>query len=317
MSHLTLSPESLHTTPAPTPSACTESVERPTPSARTESVERPTPSARTESVEHPTMPYINIPLLNVQDAPAPHLERENAPPVVPVDNQDEPAVPSEEPEAHLPPPLRPPTATTAQKRAASKFTPPAAALSSNQPIEQPKATRGRSKAAKPHVEPTHHSSRDRHPLDEWWKLQKYKPHAEGSAEPGADAPAEQPEAEATLPPSNDKASPNNDDEKESFPPMNDDELNEFATAEVSAQRVHAGQALPDPQTLKEALRRSDSAEWQAAADAEIQAHITNGTWVPCKLPPSRTAIGCRWVMLQKYKVDGSIDRYKVRLVAKG
>ena len=96
----------------------------------------------------------------------------------------------------------------------------------------------------------------------------------------------------------------------------DSDLDEFAIAEAS-RRVHSGQSMPDPRTLKEALKRPDSSEWQAAADAEIKAHVQNGTWEPCKLPPGRSTIGCRWVLVQKYMPDGSIERYKARLVAKG
>ena len=34
-------------------------------------------------------------------------------------------------------------------------------------------------------------------------------------------------------------------------------------------------------------------------------------------PEGKTLVGCKWVFTVKYKVDGSIDRHKVRLVAKG
>lgn len=84
-----------------------------------------------------------------------------------------------------------------------------------------------------------------------------------------------------------------------------------------AKRVHSGQSTPDPQTLKQALSRSDSDKWKAAADLKIEAHLSNGTWEPCKLPPGCKAIGCRWVFNQKFNADGSVERYKGRLVAKG
>ncbi len=49
----------------------------------------------------------------------------------------------------------------------------------------------------------------------------------------------------------------------------------------------------------------------------MEAHRLNGTWEIVKLPPGRRAIGSRWFMKVKHNADGSLDRYKSRLVAKG
>src|ERR1700761_7857560 len=54
-----------------------------------------------------------------------------------------------------------------------------------------------------------------------------------------------------------------------------------------------------------------------AACKEIGSLLDNGTWELARLPPDRKAIGCRWVFVIKHKSDGSIDRYKARLVAQG
>jgi len=43
----------------------------------------------------------------------------------------------------------------------------------------------------------------------------------------------------------------------------------------------------------------------------------NHTWNVTSLPLGKTAIGCKWIYKIKYKSDGSIERYKVRFVAKG
>ena len=43
----------------------------------------------------------------------------------------------------------------------------------------------------------------------------------------------------------------------------------------------------------------------------------NGTWVLTSLPPGRKAIGCKWLFKTKLHIDGSLDRYKVRLVILG
>ena len=50
---------------------------------------------------------------------------------------------------------------------------------------------------------------------------------------------------------------------------------------------------------------------------ELQALQENGTWSLTPLPAGKTPIGCRWVYKIKHRSDGSIERYKARLVVKG
>ena len=68
----------------------------------------------------------------------------------------------------------------------------------------------------------------------------------------------------------------------------------------------------EPQTLAEALTGSEKVKWEAAWKSELDSLTRNKTWVVEELPPSRTAIGCRWLF--RKKEDG---RFKARLVAKG
>ena len=35
------------------------------------------------------------------------------------------------------------------------------------------------------------------------------------------------------------------------------------------------------------------------------------------LPKGHKTVGCKWVFTLKYKTDGTLDRYKTKLVAKG
>ena len=52
-------------------------------------------------------------------------------------------------------------------------------------------------------------------------------------------------------------------------------------------------------------------------EAKLESIEKNGTWelVPC--PPNQKVIGVKWVYKRKFLSDGSLDKHKACLVAKG
>jgi hypothetical protein len=70
----------------------------------------------------------------------------------------------------------------------------------------------------------------------------------------------------------------------------------------------------EPQNLKDALYDKN---WKQAMHEEYDALIANKTWH--LVPPSskKNVIDCKWVYRIKKHANGSIDRYKAWLVAKG
>jgi hypothetical protein len=50
---------------------------------------------------------------------------------------------------------------------------------------------------------------------------------------------------------------------------------------------------------------------------ELRVLEANSTWTLEPLPSGKKPIGCKWVFKTKLKADGSIERYKARLVSKG
>ena len=50
---------------------------------------------------------------------------------------------------------------------------------------------------------------------------------------------------------------------------------------------------------------------------KISALKMHETREKCQLPKGKKTMGCRWLFTIKYHVDGSIERYKARFVAKG
>ena len=52
-------------------------------------------------------------------------------------------------------------------------------------------------------------------------------------------------------------------------------------------------------------------------NTKLEALQQNNTWSLVTLPVGHKPIGCKWVYKIKYKFDGTIERYKACLVAKG
>src|SRR6266702_759951 len=73
----------------------------------------------------------------------------------------------------------------------------------------------------------------------------------------------------------------------------------------------------DPRTVNEVRSRQDWPLWQKAMDREMQTLEDAGTWETVPRPPGRNIVGSKWVFRVKRKADGSVDKYKVRLVAQG
>ena len=81
----------------------------------------------------------------------------------------------------------------------------------------------------------------------------------------------------------------------------------------SAHAAHGS----NPRTYTEAMKRSDAHKWKEAANEEMNNHLSNGTWEYVELPPGAKVVDSKWVFIIKHKSDGSIERYKGRVVAKG
>lgn len=102
----------------------------------------------------------------------------------------------------------------------------------------------------------------------------------------------------------------------------DDEAAAGSGAESSPDPLQLGNAMSavdaaDPKTCREAMSLSDASEWEEAVSKEHQAHLYNCTWDIVNLPPQRKATGSRWVFTKKRRADGTIERYKARIVAQG
>ncbi|GJX41513.1 RmlC-like cupins superfamily protein [Tanacetum coccineum] len=70
----------------------------------------------------------------------------------------------------------------------------------------------------------------------------------------------------------------------------------------------------EPQSYTQAVK---DVRWVDAMSKELHALEANNTWTITSLPPNKTPIGSKWGFRIKCNSDGSIERLKGRLVAKG
>ena len=73
----------------------------------------------------------------------------------------------------------------------------------------------------------------------------------------------------------------------------------------------------EPQTFKEAMSTPEATYWKEAINSEIESILQNHTWELVDLPHGSKTLGYKWIFTKKFKTDGSIDKYKARLVVKG
>ncbi|WRX30092.1 Reverse transcriptase [Theobroma cacao] len=78
-------------------------------------------------------------------------------------------------------------------------------------------------------------------------------------------------------------------------------------------------ALPidkEPITYEEAISDIDSDKWLKAIKSKMDAMHVNQVWTLVDAPERVKPIGCKWVFKRKTDMDGNVQTYKARLVAK-
>nr|GEV51536.1 ribonuclease H-like domain-containing protein [Tanacetum cinerariifolium] len=68
---------------------------------------------------------------------------------------------------------------------------------------------------------------------------------------------------------------------------------------------------------KSHIQASKNPHWQDAMQDEFNALNKNGTWVLLPRPPNVNVVRSMWIFKHKFNADGTLSRYKARLVANG
>ena len=65
------------------------------------------------------------------------------------------------------------------------------------------------------------------------------------------------------------------------------------------------------------MSSSESTYQKEEVNSEIELILSNQTWELADLPLGNNPLGSKWIFKRKMKPDGTIDKYKARLVVKG
>ena len=75
--------------------------------------------------------------------------------------------------------------------------------------------------------------------------------------------------------------------------------------------------MEEPRTVHEALNGEQSSRWREAMESEYSSLLKNDTWDLVPSPEGKNIVGSRWVLKVKHDENGSVNRFKARLVVKG
>ena len=101
------------------------------------------------------------------------------------------------------------------------------------------------------------------------------------------------------------------------PESNSNQQEHHNEEEDELTQVALSTRYADPQTFKEVMERPDKSKWLESMSAEMSNHLENRTWDIIELPRNAKVVGSKWVLHLKRLADGSIERHKSRVVAKG
>ena len=71
----------------------------------------------------------------------------------------------------------------------------------------------------------------------------------------------------------------------------------------------------DPSTFSKAKSVPNKLKWEEAMKREIESLWSNEVWELVDPPPNQKIVGSKWIFKRKLDADGTVKRYKARLVA--
>ena len=91
----------------------------------------------------------------------------------------------------------------------------------------------------------------------------------------------------------------------------------FPPADADWHYANPASNAADPKTEQAALKSAQCREWRAAMDKELAAMEALGVFEWCFIPLGANLITCKWIFVTKWDANGSLNKNKARLVARG
>jgi hypothetical protein len=92
----------------------------------------------------------------------------------------------------------------------------------------------------------------------------------------------------------------------------------FQAYQAHCENAPGKSEMYTPTTYYDAMRCDDREKWKRAIQVELEAIKRNQVMVEVpRVPTTHKAIGAKWIFKIKYNKDGSVDKYKARLVCQG
>ena len=105
--------------------------------------------------------------------------------------------------------------------------------------------------------------------------------------------------------------------KNNRPTVAEEASNEGQT-ETAMSITECSSKIREPTSYNEAINDAiHGRKWKEAIEEELQNLENHQIWEYDELPPGQKAIGSKWVFKVRYHPDGSVARFKARLVAQG
>ena len=85
--------------------------------------------------------------------------------------------------------------------------------------------------------------------------------------------------------------------------------------EVYAAADNLTADINEPVNIQEAWTGEHSVDWKRATNSEYESLMNNQTWELVSPPENKNILGSGWVFKVKHAADGTVKRFKARLVA--